>query len=282
MNLYCGSSTRFYAVSLIIAAILFCASVRVAFGQQRSEDRDNPTVLTSNKVDDDLDGSATEYFYKFTAGPGKLTVTLEVKATGTNAGAMLGLFDAKARPILSDVLAQGVDGGSERIVNSVQIRGKQDILLSIKGLKYGDSGGTGTYKVTLDGAVILPQVAAPAGGGAPAAAPAGPNLLSGELIPADDKPIFHQLNVTGPGPVTFSFSVKATDKNAGARFALLDEHGTVVWIPFEVQANQSIARSLTFPNDKKITIVVQAIKFPDGSGRGTYSVQLLGPVTPIK
>jgi len=74
MNSYskCGSSVRFYAVGLAVVAILFCASITSAFGQQRSEDRDNPTLLNSNKINDELDGSDSEYFYKFTAGPGEI------------------------------------------------------------------------------------------------------------------------------------------------------------------------------------------------------------------
>jgi hypothetical protein len=144
---------RFYAVGLVIAAILLCASISLAFGQQRSEDRDHPTLLNSNEITDDLDGSDDEYFYKFSAGPGKLTLTFEVKASGTNAGATLDLFDANSRPILSNVLAQGVDGGSERVVKSLQISRRQDIVMRIKGIKYGDSGGTGTYRVKLGGAV---------------------------------------------------------------------------------------------------------------------------------
>ena len=70
MNLYSKSSARFYAASLVITAFLFCASISPAFGQERSTDRDNPTPLTSNVITDDLDGSDTTYFYKFTAGPG--------------------------------------------------------------------------------------------------------------------------------------------------------------------------------------------------------------------
>lgn len=155
---------RFYVWSLLIGAVLFCASMSPAFGQ-RSEDRDKPTPLTKPEISDNLDGSSDEYFYKFSAGPGKLTVTFEVKASGTNAGAMLDLFDKKSRPLLADILAQGVDGGVERVVNSVQINTKQDVVLRIKGIKYGDSGGTGTYKVTFTGAVNIPPDAAPAGGG---------------------------------------------------------------------------------------------------------------------
>lgn len=170
------SSARFYAVGVVIAAILVYASISPAFGQQRSEDRDNPTLLNSNEINDDLDGSDDEYFYKFSAGPGKLTLTFEVKASGTNAGATIDLFDANSRPILSNVLAQGVDGGSERVVKSIQITRRRDILIRIKEIKYGDSGGTGTYKVTLGGAVSFNQDKAP---GVGAAVSPGANHLTG-------------------------------------------------------------------------------------------------------
>src|SRR4029434_516651 len=116
MNLCSRSFARFDARSLLIAGFLFCASISHVFGQERSTDRDNPSAVMAKVIIDELDGSDTAYFYKFTAGPGKLTVTIEVKASGTNAGAMLDLFDANSRPLLSDVLAQGIDGGTERIV----------------------------------------------------------------------------------------------------------------------------------------------------------------------
>ncbi len=292
MNLYSGSKsiTWSYMPGMIIAAILICASVSVAYAQGRSEDRDKPTLLNSNKVDDDLDGSASEYFYKFTAGPGKLTVTFEVKASGTNAGATLDLFDAKSRPLLSDVLVQGVDGGSERLVKSVQFRGKQDILMRIKGVKYGDSGGTGTYAVTLDGPVSLGQGAPPDGGGGAVAAPAGggvaapaaANLLSGQLDPADERVLFHILNINGPGQVTFGFSVKAADAKAGANFGVLNQKGSLVFPALEVRGGESVSKPITFDKAQTITILVQVIKNPDNSGKGTYSVQLSGPVTVVR
>ena len=305
MNLYSDrgkSRHRFYAVSLV-TALLLCTSMSAAFGQERSTDRDNPTPVASNVITDDLDGTDTSYFYKFTAGPGKLTVTIEVKASGTNAGAMLDLFDAKSRPMLSDVLAQGVDGGSERIVNSIQLSAKKDIVMRIKGLKYGDTGGTGTYKVTLDGPVILPQAPAPQGGGAAAnnvpaapagpggaanngappmggggaAAPAGANLLQGQLDPADGRSSFHTVNITGPGQVTFGFSVKATDAKAAAAFVVLTPQGTFPLPPVEVQGGESISKVVTFDKAQTLLILAGVNKTAGNVGRGTYSIQLSGP-----
>lgn len=67
LNSESGRSARLYAVSLVIATMLFCAP---AFGQEKSTDRDKPTLLTSSEINDDLDGSGDEYFYKFSVGAG--------------------------------------------------------------------------------------------------------------------------------------------------------------------------------------------------------------------
>jgi hypothetical protein len=279
-----GKSTgRFYAVSVFIIAILAFASISAAFGQERSSDRDKPTILTSNKVEDDLDGTDSQYFYKFTAGPGKLTLTFEVKASGTNAGAILALFDAKARPLLSDVLAQGVDGGSERQVNSVQLSSKQNLLLSIKALKYGDSGGRGTYTVTLDGPVTFAPAPAPPAAPAPAAAPdpgngeAATATTSGFLDPTDERMLFHKVNINGPGQVTFSFSVKATGAKAAAKFAVLTDTNKQPVDAFQLQPGESTSKPVTFDKAQTLIIMVIVSKVPGNVDRGAYSVQLSGP-----
>jgi hypothetical protein len=300
-----GKSTgRFYAVSVFIIAILACASISAAFGQERSSDRDKPTLLTSNKVDDDLDGSDSQYFYKFTAGPGKLTLTFEVKASGTNAGAILALFDAKARPLLSDVLAQGVDGGSERQVNSVQLSSKQNLLLSIKGLRYGDSGGRGTYTVTLDGPVTFAPAAAPAPAPAagpapanpapaPAAAPAGNNappavnggaaapaassVWSGQLDPTDERMLFRNVRVSGAGQVTFSFNVKAIDAKAAAKFVIMDEKGSQPLGGIDLQGGEGISKPFTFAKAQTLLIMIAVNKDTGNVGRSSFTVEVTGP-----
>jgi hypothetical protein len=155
------TSSLLSVTGMFIAMTLLLVSASVAFGQERSKDRDNPTPLTSNELSDDLDGSNDEYFYKFSAGPGKLTVMFEVTASGTNAGAHLDLFDMDSRSILSDVLAQGVDSGSERVVKSVQLGRRRDIVMRIKGIRYGDNGGNGVYKVRLNGAVSFTKADTP-------------------------------------------------------------------------------------------------------------------------
>ncbi len=141
----------------IVAAslLLFLSAVPVFSQDERATSRQGLAAtgyMTSPEVSDDLDGTNDEYFYKFLAGPGKLTVILEVVANETNAGATLDLFGANSRAILSNILAQGVDGSSERVSRSITLAKAQEIVIRIKGMKYGSSAGyPGIYKIRLEG-----------------------------------------------------------------------------------------------------------------------------------
>jgi len=134
----------------IVAVFLLVAVIHVA-AQERGTSRETAVLIESNQVTDDLDGSDDSYFYKFAAGPGKVTITLEVEANETNAGATLDVFGVGSRAILSNVLAQGVDKGSERVERTFKLTKQQTLVVRIKGIKYGDSGGTGSYTITIDG-----------------------------------------------------------------------------------------------------------------------------------
>ena len=276
-------SARLYAMCAVIAAMFLCASISPAFGQERSQDRDNPQPLHWSKdatiqVTDDLDGSNDEYFYAFVAGPGKLKITFEVKASGTNVGAHLDLFAKNSRPLLSDALAQGVDSGSGQVVKSVQLGRSQQIIMRIKGIRYGDSGGTGVYTVLLSGAEPPANVDG-------AAAPAGSNRLTGELDGTDSKQS-HNLTITGPGKVTLIFDVKASGTNAGASFDLLDGRSKPILSDILVQGvdsgSERVSKTVTFTKSQTVTILVKGIRYGDSGGQGVYSVQLNGPVAQVK
>lgn len=135
----------------LIALFVFVAVIQ-ASAQDRGTSRETAVLIQGTSVTDELDGSADSYFYKFVAGPGKVTITLEVEANETNAGATLDVFSTGTRPIVSDVLAQGVDKGSERVERSFKLTKQQNIVIRIKGIKYGDNGGTGSYTITIGGA----------------------------------------------------------------------------------------------------------------------------------
>lgn len=155
-------TTRSFLVAAATVGMLLFSFTTQSFGQkeqaERATTRDGLTetgFMTNPEVSDDLDGTDDEYFYKFQARPGKLTLTLEVTANETNAGATLDLFGTNSKAILSNMLVQAADGGSERVSKSVNLAKAQDIIIRIKGLRYGSSSGyPGVYKIRLEGTAV--------------------------------------------------------------------------------------------------------------------------------
>jgi hypothetical protein len=139
---------------LTLLTLLVFTSIYAGATQAQSTDRDRPTPLKSNELRGELDGSDSEYFYSFVAGPGELTLTFEVTASATNAGATIDLFDKNARSVLSGLMAQGIDRGSERVVKSVRLGARQTLIMRLKAMSYGSSSGNakGTFLVRLSGA----------------------------------------------------------------------------------------------------------------------------------
>jgi hypothetical protein len=268
---------------MLIASVFLIGSISPAIAQDRSRDRDNPTPIEKG-TKDELDGSDDEYFYQFSVGPGRLSVVLEVTASGTNAGATLDLFDGNSRLILSNVLAQGVDGGTERVVKSMQFAKRQNIIMRIKGIRYGDSGGTGVYTVALEGSALLEGDKAVAPAGDSAAKPAGSNLLTGELDGTESQSS-HTLSITGPGRVTLIFDVKASGTNAGAYFDLLAGNGKPILSNILVQGvdsgSERVSKSVKFAKPQAVSIRVTGIRYGSSGGQGVYSVQVEGPVAPV-
>src|SRR5687767_13914634 len=83
---------RSFLVAAAVVGMLLLSFATQTFGQkeqaERATTRDGLTgtgLMTNPEVSDDLDGTEDEYFYKFQAVPGKLTLTLEVTANETNA-----------------------------------------------------------------------------------------------------------------------------------------------------------------------------------------------------
>ena len=106
--------------------------------------------------------------------------------------------------------------------------------------------------------------------------------MSGQLDPNDERTLFHFVNVNGPGQVTFTFSVKATDAKAGAKIGVLTSKGTFALPALEVQGGESISKPVTFDKPQTLTILVAVTKFPDNGGHGTYSIQVSGPATVVR
>jgi hypothetical protein len=132
-----------------LVALCVCA-VSAATQTTPSTDRDNPTPFVSNEVKGEGTDDKTEYFYSFTAGPGEVTLTFDVKADkGANLhGFDYEVFDARSRRVAGGFL-DPVRGESKRKLEKIVVRGQQaqQFLLRLVVTEYVD-----TYRVRVDGA----------------------------------------------------------------------------------------------------------------------------------
>ena len=119
----------------------------------QSTDRDHPTPLKSTEIQGDADGSGTEYFYSFVAGPGKLTITLDVKSLDGTVAIPYELLDKNAdKAIICCAFAQADSGGETgRSVESAKLEKRQTVILHLTMNKIYK----GTYRVRLSGATEI-------------------------------------------------------------------------------------------------------------------------------
>jgi hypothetical protein len=135
---------RFTFLLLIAVALAIPAAAQ-------STDRDYPTALKSGEITGALDGSGNEYFYSFLAGPGELTIMVDVKSSTGQGLLNFELLDKNAAtPLICCEFAQAdSDGQSARNVKSVTLDKLQPVVLHVTVGK----AGKGTYRIRLSGAV---------------------------------------------------------------------------------------------------------------------------------
>jgi hypothetical protein len=183
---------------LLVSFLLVMATAIAANAQ--SIDRDNPTPLTSGKIEGAGGDQKTVYYYSFEAGPGNVSATLAAKTKKGAKSAAVGieLFDVNARSLTSTLLNEGLGGGKEKLdqvlsnglgrltsgldsltgdtrrkSSRVNLKAKQTLTLR---LTVGP--GIETYTVKLDGAVEFGEAAT-------ASDPAQPNPPATELNATD-------------------------------------------------------------------------------------------------
>lgn len=135
----------------ILSLLLVIAATSVAVAQ--SGDRDHPTPINSNELRGVLNSDGGEFFYSFTAGPGPLTITVEVKSSeGTLAMPFELLAANAADSILCCEFAQaGTTGETGRVVKTVNLKSRRTVILHLTENQYG----AGTFLVRLSGAVAF-------------------------------------------------------------------------------------------------------------------------------
>ena len=136
-------------VSLALALVLFILVAMSGSAAAQSKDRDHPTPVKSNEINGELDASGDEYFYSFLAGPGELTVMVDVKSSTGQALLTWELLDKNAAEALicCEYAQADGDGQSARDVKSATLGKKQTVVLHVTVGK----GGRGTYRVRFSG-----------------------------------------------------------------------------------------------------------------------------------
>src|ERR1700720_47596 len=139
--------------SRISALLLFIAIAMSGSAAAQPSDRDYPTQVKSAEINGALDGSGTEYFYSFVAGPGELTITVDVNSSIGQALLNFELLAKNAATVIicCEYAQADSDGQSARAVKSVKLAKRQTVILHVT---VGKSG-TGSYRVRLAGAVAF-------------------------------------------------------------------------------------------------------------------------------
>lgn len=144
----------------VLSLLLAIAAASVAVAQ--SGDRDHPTPINSSELRGVLNSDGGEFFYSFTAGPGDLTITVEVKSSEGTLAMPFELLSANAADtILCCEYAQAdAPGQTGRVVKTVNIKSRRTVILHLTENKYG----AGTFVVRFSGAVAFTGRSEPAQG----------------------------------------------------------------------------------------------------------------------
>jgi ABC-type glycerol-3-phosphate transport system substrate-binding protein len=134
---------------LMAASLVLIAATGSALAQ--STHRDHPTPFTSDEIKGELNAKEIEYFYSFTAGPGEVTLTVDVKSTDGTTGTAFELLDSDANKALvcCEFAQADSTGTTGRAVKSIKLSKGQTVILHLTPFKYG----TGSYRVRISGAV---------------------------------------------------------------------------------------------------------------------------------
>ena len=141
--------------SLLLVLGLIMVFVASSSAAAQSANRDRPTPLVSSELSGELRGNGGESFYSFTAGPGELTVTVDVKSSDGTLAMPFELLSANGADVLlcCEYAQADATGGTGRAVKSVRLRQRQTVILHLTENKYG----AGTFRVRLSGPVAFAE-----------------------------------------------------------------------------------------------------------------------------
>lgn len=138
-------------IFLVAVAAVLSWSAGHAFAQ--FSDRDNPTQLTSKELIGRGGEENREVYYTFMAGPGDVTLTMNVVAAGSTV--TIELFDSKSKPIRfkdhpNYDFGVGSSGKNEQGMVTLHLTKRQRVLMRIT-QSYPNS--TKSYRIRFAGAI---------------------------------------------------------------------------------------------------------------------------------
>ena len=133
---------------LLITFLLLAATVRAANAQ--SQDRDNPTALAANTITGSGIGKKVEYYYSFTAGPGEIAVTIDLKAKAGSTNADVEIFDAESKIFY---IYPNATSTNEHAVKKFTLNTEQPLILRL-----ALDSSAGAYSIKLAGPIQLATV----------------------------------------------------------------------------------------------------------------------------
>ena len=191
--------------TLLVSFLLVGAMAIVANGQ--SNDRDNPTPLSSNTIKGTGVGKKVEYYYSFTAGPGVVGITIDLKAKSGSTGAEVEIFDAASNKIF--YYYPNATSANEHAAKRFALKSKQTVVLRLAfDLDAGD------YTIKLGGPVELPSVDSSAGG-SPSPETSLPDLMVKEIAFDQQSPSQIHVRVINRGNAPSSKCFLALQSLAG-------------------------------------------------------------------
>src|SRR6185369_14171774 len=131
---------------LLVSFLLLAVTAITANAQ--SQDRDNPTLLSADTIKGSGIGKKVEFYYRVTAGPGEVVLTVDLKAKAGATSAEVEIFDEDANKIF--YYYPNATSQNERGVKRVTLSGKQNLTLRL-----ALDGSAGEYSIKLAGAIEL-------------------------------------------------------------------------------------------------------------------------------
>jgi hypothetical protein len=132
---------------ILLLTFLLMAATTIGVNAQ-SQDRDNPTPLTTNTIKGNGIGKKVEYYYSFTAGPGEVVVTVDLKANAGSTNADVEVFDAESKIFY---IYPNATTTNEHAVKKFTLTSEQPLILRL-----ALDSSAGAYSIKLGGPIQIP------------------------------------------------------------------------------------------------------------------------------